>query len=462
METLDRWISRQLFRLRFGQFLERAAEWWAGFFFVLGGAILISKLLLPGTWPHTLWLGLGIVPVTLIAWRLSMRGKFTTLEAAAVLDSRLRTGGLLMSVVETRDADWRSRLPQDDFAWRGALSRVWPVRMARYVVFPLVFVAAALSVPLRKVQSEPTPPPIRQRVTAQLEEMLDLVEKANALDEKEKQKFEEEIRKLADDARSAPLTREKWETADSLRQKLQTRLDASAATLSKASSAAAALAKAAESNRKPSADQSEALEKDVLEALRKMAKEKPAPFSGAASNPKLQNDLKRLAKQNKLQLPKDPEEQKKLLNELKEYLDKEWDKVNEACKKCQGGKPGEAGQKPGEGVTFREGNDGSEQQQRQMAAGGVSKGGDPTDLSYGDESDVRKKKFKEVVLPPGFLDKPSNQVFKVTSAAPTDRPAESATRGEARQIDAATGRETWDRQRHPRHREMIKKWFETK
>lgn len=82
-------------------------------------------------------------------------------------------------------------------------------------------------------------------------------------------------------------------------------------------------------------------------------------------------------------------------------------------------------------------------------------------MTWGDESDQNNAKFKEVLLPPGILDQPRDDVIGVTRSEPEVEPAESAPRAPRRLIDPASGAETWKRKVSPRHREIVKKYFDS-
>jgi len=82
-------------------------------------------------------------------------------------------------------------------------------------------------------------------------------------------------------------------------------------------------------------------------------------------------------------------------------------------------------------------------------------------MSWGDEADKQGVKFKETVLPPGFQEDPKEEVRGVSLAPPETDPAASAPRGAVRRIDAASGRETWDRRLRPRHREVVRQYFDS-
>ena len=338
MTAADRWIERYLKRLAFGLFLQRFAVWFAGFLFVFGSAVLVVKLLVPAFWPHVLWLALASIPVTFVVWLLTRCNRFTRSESVALLDQKLDAGGLLMTLSETPDNGWAARLPQVESIWRESIPKVRPVRFAGYLVLPLVFAVGTCLVPLRKANPEPI---IRNtagtRAAEQLEEMLDLLQEADVLEEEEQQQLREQIEKLAKETKQTPLTHEKWETVDALRERLRMRLDTASLTVSKAQNAAMTLAKAAMADARPlSLERIAQLEKHILEALQKLARD------GALSRaePGLRQEFEQLVKNGQFKLPKDAAARQKLLDELQDFLDKESDKLSECRKQCDDSKDG--------------------------------------------------------------------------------------------------------------------------
>lgn len=476
MSARDRWIERHLRRLHLGQFLQRAGELLAGFLLAFGTAVLLVKLLVPGLWPHVLWLGLGAVPVLVAALWQSRRGQFTRTESVALLDRTLAAGGLLMTLTETADGEWESHLPQMDRLWRDSLPRVRPKRFASYVALPLLFAAGVCFVPLRQSAATPVQPrTVAQQATQQLEEMLKLVEEANVLEEEQQQELREEIAKLAEETKHTPLTHEKWETVDALEQKMRLKLQESAMVADKASAAALTLAMAENGEVSLSAARVEQLEQELLEALQQM--QKSGSLSGAS--PSLQAQLQKLMQNGQFkQLSESGAERQQMLDELKELLDREQKKLSEARKKCNGGKCPNCGKESCEGEGQCEGDGQCRQcggpcQGGQCASclgdgpdgdgnpgrGGVNRGRGDAAMSWGDESDRQGVKFKETVLPPGFKDAPKEDVQGVTLNAPEVNPAASAPRAAGRETDAATGKETWNRKLRPRHREVVREFF---
>ena len=158
------------------------------------------------------------------------------------------------------------------------------------------------------------------------------------LEEEEAQELREEIKKLVEETKQTPLTHEKWETVDALEAMMRMRADATDAKLSNAQDSVAALQRASKSDAQMLSQESiEQLSKDIKAAIEKLAK------SGAFNNlsPELREQLQKLMKNGQFDLPDDPAERQKLLDELGDFLDKESDKLSRLHEKCENcGKPG--------------------------------------------------------------------------------------------------------------------------
>jgi len=466
------WIARCWKRLRFGQFLTSAADWLAVYLFVLGSAVLITKLAAPEFWPNVLWLVSGAGPVAFAAWWISGRELFSRTESVALLDNRLEAGGLLMTLCEAPDELWEERLPQLETLWKTSLPQYRPVRFARQMAGPFVFVLAACLVPLREVEAAPTlKNTAGEQATSQLQELLTELEKSDVLEEEEKQELEDEIARLVEETKDTPLTHEKWETVDALQERMRMRVETTAAELVTAQQSLAALKNAVDGDfAKLSIESMDMLSKDVLEMMQKMADK------GAFDNvpKKLKDQLQRLMKNSgsngKFQLPKDPKELSELLDSLDGFLQNESKKLSELRSKCKGGNckgcPGcEAGCEcsgPGDVVCTCPNcpNSGGQCAGGAAGSGGISRGRGDADLTWGDKSTLENTKFKESVLPPGMLDKPRDEVVGITIAAPETDVAGSAPRSAARAATAASGDETWKGTVRPRHRSVVKRYFD--
>lgn len=447
MSKMDQWVVRTLRRLHFGQFLQTAAEWLAAFLLVFGGAVLVVKLLTPRAWPHVLWVAAASVPVAFAAWLSSRRHRFSRSESVALLDRRLQTGGLLLTLSEQPEEVWLERLPQVEAAWRESLPKVRPVRFAKALVAPLAFAIAACFVPLRKLPAEPIQTNLVGRTASQqLEETLAALEEAQVLEPEEQRKLKQEIEKLAEEAREQPLTHEKWETVDALRERLKLRFDTADLLATKGRDAVNALKQAMkDGDIKVSQDEQNSLEEEAIETLRKIQKRGPMEGKNARKTGSGGKGLERLMKNGRFS--SDPREREEELEDLEDFLKEESEKLGKCRGKCQGNN-GEDGD--GDGETDEPGN------------GGVSRGRGDAKLTYGDESTEDGTKFKEVALPPGFLDQPGQDVTQVSPAAPDETPAASAPRSGKRQIDAASGNETVNRNLRPRHKSVVKQYFDGK
>ena len=471
MSHRDRWIYRHLRRLHLGQFLQRAAEWLGGFLFIFGTAVLLTKVLFPGLWPHVLWIAVGAVPAAVVAWILSRRGRFNRQESVAMLDRSLGAGGLLMTLSESPHAEWESRLPQVERLWRDSLPRIRPGRFAGYVGLPLLFAVGVCFLPVREITANPVEPKtVARQAAEELQQMLELLEETDVLDEEQKQELEEEIARLTEEADESPLTSERWETVDALEQRMRLKLEESAALAENAAASAALLAEAATGNLDQlSAERLEQLEQDLLETLQNMRE--TGALNGAPQS--LRDQLERLSKNGRFQnLPRDAAARSDMLNSLQQFLEQEQRKLAEARSKCQGACEGEGkcsrcggacngglcgnclGERNGQGSSSIDG-DGS------PGRGGINRGRGDADLTWGDESDEQGSKFKETVLPPGFQEDPKDEVRGVSLAPPDEEPADSAPRTVERDIEPASGRETWDRRLRPRHRDVVRKFFDS-
>ncbi len=468
MTARDRWIDRHLRRLHLGQFLQRAVEWVAVYLFFFGTTVLVVKLMVPALWPHVLWVASGAVPVTVMAWWWSRTGRFTRVESVALLDHSLGAGGLLMTLTESPHREWEARLPQVERRWRESLPRIRPQRVVGPLALPLVFAVGACFVPLREIVANTTVKSTAgQQATGQLNDLLEMLEEANVLEEQEQQTLREAIEKLAEETERSPLTHEKWETVDAMEQRMRMQLEDASVDMAQAAGAAAILAKAAAGDgMKLSAERLAELEQDVLETLQKMSKN----GSLSAGSSALSSDLQRLIKNGKLRLPPDGEAREQLFSELQDFLDQESEKLSELRKQCKGScsKCGskscdgecEGGQCASCGKEC-EGELCSSCSGSRPGRGGVTRGRGDAEMTWGDESDETGVQFKETVLPPGLQDDPKDEVLGITRSAPEVDPATGVSRAAARSIDPTAGREAWSRKLRPRHRGVVRKFFDT-
>ncbi|MBA3313047.1 MAG: hypothetical protein M3552_01305 [Planctomycetota bacterium] len=456
MPESDRFIGRLRRRLLLGDLLHVSAGWLAGFLIVFGSAVLAAKLFGPQFWPGVLWLGLLTIPMfAALAWRTSRRAP-SDRETIALLDKRLGAGGLFMTLAERPDALWQQRLPGKE-AWSAVLPRFRPTRFLKAIAVPALFAIGAGFIPAREV------PPPGPRVTVgssaaqELAEAFELLEKADALDEETKESLKQELDQLAQDAEEKPLTHEKWETVDALRERLQSGLDVAELTVSKGRNAAASLAAGLTGGEALSLERTEQLSQDLAEALETLRKNGALKSSTSEEFSRLPSELQQLLKSGQFKLPSDPAERQQALSNLQKLLESEAKRLAEARSKCQNCLAGQCrdGQCFGKGP----GQNSPIARSEIPGKGGITRGRGDAEMSYGDESDEQAAKFKETVLPPGFLDRPSDSPVGVSASAPTVEPEAPSSRNAARETGSATGKATWDRPLRPRHREVVRGYF---
>jgi hypothetical protein len=445
MNRFEGWVARHRRRLSLGVVLGTLADALAVFLLAFGTAVLVVKLARPGWWPHVLWLGLAVLPVAAWAWRRGLRLGYSRSEAVAHLDQRVEAGGLLMTLAESFDERWAGRLPALE---RSSLPRLRPVRAVKRLALPLLFALGSVFVPLREARTATIRPNIVGTTVAEaLTETLEILKQNEVLEAKEAEELKQAIQKFAQEAKDAPLTHESWEVVDALRDKMKVRAQDSFMAATQARDAVGTLsADALKDGALLSAERREQLQQDAFESLRKMSK--AGKFSKAS--PELQKKLRELMKEGKLALPQDPAERERFLTDLKAYLDAEAMRLAEAR--------GETGDSD-EDDEFNDeaGPDGDGDPGR----GGVNRGRGDAKLTWGDESEADGIKFKESVLPPGTPDQPNKEVISQSAATPEVNPAAKAPRAALRAAEATTGQETWNRTLRPRHRAVVRKYFDS-
>ena len=451
-QSFERWVETHRRRLQVGVFLTTAAEWLAVFLFVFGAVVLAVKLFLPAGWPYVLWAGLGAIPIAWGAWLKAEQARFSYTETVAILDERLEAGGLLMTLSEDPDETWQTELNRRIPNWQSPLLHVWPKRFAKYLYIPLGFAIAAANVPLREASSEELPPDtLAEKTLERLQEGVDWLEEANVLTEEEVQELNEEIEKLTEETEQSSLTHERWEAIDSLRRELGQELEAAERSVAKGWQATMALAREnGPGGEMLSLERSEQLQKDMLETLRKLDERGALSQSPEA----LREQLRRLLKDN--QLPKRDgldggQQREQLLSELDEFLKEQAKKLNECRGRCAGSKLCDgSGQCEGLGNPI----DGET-----PGRGGASRGRADAELTWGDESDESRAKFKSVLLPPGFDDEQNLQSIGETAAEPDVDVTGTSERGTQRKFESATGRESRGQSLRPRHRQVVRQYF---
>ncbi len=471
MNPFEQWITRLRRRLSLGVFLTAFTDAQALFLLVLGSSVLLVKLARPGLWPGVLCLAALVLPLSAWAWWTSRQRSFSRSQAIALLDSKTGVNGLLMTLCETTGPQssspqsnspqsnghvtdvtgWSEHLAAQNPDWRTGLPRLRPVRAARRLWLPVLFVVGCCFVPLREARTESLRTNfVGTQAAESLAQTLQVLRENEVLEQKESENLQQAIDKLAAETKSTPLTHESWEVVDSLRETMRVRAEESLMAASKAQDALDRLGEDAKQNASSlSAERRDQLEQEVAESLRKLSKS--GRFSKAS--PELQKKLQQLMKDNHLSLPKDAKEREKMLSDLKKFLKDESKKLAKAR------------HKEGDPEDDQEGDDSdSDKEDRDFKAGrgGATRGGGAAKLTWGDEAELNGAKFKEIILPPGTPDQPDKEIISQSASAPEVEPASSAPRTAGRTAGAESGRQTWNRTLSPRHRAAVRHYFDTR
>lgn len=452
MPLPDPVIARLKRRWFVGEVLREAANWLSALLLLLGAVVLGVKLFVPRFWPDVLWLAWLALPLTgIVVWRAARRMPDDR-ELIALLDRWLNAGGLLMTLSERSDATWRQRLSTVTRDQR-ALPRLRPVRFAKAVAVPAVFAIGAGFVPPRE---PPTPVPAftaGRDAARELADSFELLEQVDALDRETRDELRREVQQLETATRDAPLTHEAWETVDALRERLRAGLEATQLSIARGQSSAAALATASAGDEALTVERTEQLTTELREALETLHRNGMFDRHGGQPANELSSELQSLFKTGELSLPADAEAREQMLNELQTLLESEAKRLAETRSQSQQWLGGDGS---GEALANRE----ATTVRGQPGRGGVSRGPGEAELNFGDESDEQAVKFKAAVLPPGFLDRPGDTVQGVTASAPSVEPTDGAPRNAPHDAAPATGRTTWDRPLRPRHREIVREYFQ--
>ena len=256
-----------------------------------------------------------------------------------------------MTLSETPDSSWSERLPVAEAAWKQCLPQVRPRRFTRQLLVPVVFLVVACAVPWRTVvPGTVLRDTVGQRETEELVKLLEELKEVGVLEEEEQEQLEEAIEQLAADTRREPLTHEKWETVDTLRERMQMRLDSASLSVQKALESIQAIEEMEfDENGVPLDDKhAEQLRQDIEEALKKLTQGKslgdlPQSLKELAQRLKRQQEGQKSGgtegQGRQFQLPRDAAQRQQALQELQEFLEQESQRLQELRQLAQR-KPG--------------------------------------------------------------------------------------------------------------------------
>ncbi len=446
MDQRTIWLARLQRRLRWGLFMKWAVKYLAIGLFVCGTVVLLLKLVSPGTWPHSLWILLINIPLLLRAWTVSYQEVYSHQDAIAMLDSKIGAGGLLMSLDELPDAVWTGQLETQEEKWRQAIPRMRWQRALKTQLAPVAFLLAACFIPERTLaEITMQRPQVAQQEIQKLEDALSQLEAQQWITQEEQEELREEVRKLADETRRQNLTHETWENVDTIKQRMQQVIGSQRMQMSKAAGALATLQDAIDSGKTLSAERQAEIEAQLEDILKQKG------LTNAISKEVLER-LKQNLKDGQFNAAQSQQDLQQAMEEFRDFMEQQGIELDRALE-------GMEGVPRFDGEFDWEGGEGEGESAGEPGAGGLGRGRGDADMGWGEESDKQGIKFKDTLLPEGVAD-PNDDVIRITLTEPDAEPVAPEGRSAPRQATDATGNNAWKRNLRPRHREIIRKYFD--
>jgi hypothetical protein len=205
------------FRMRLWKWLwtRSVVTWTAGWCFVWGTGVLVTRATAGGNgaWLQLGWL--GVAAIAIVAGVLAKRRLPTHASVRAMLDAQSHAGGLLMAGQEVELGAWATRVKSPELpgiTWQGR----------RAVLIGLVgagFVLASFLVPSRLIAITPARPMDISDVIALQDQQIDALEEAELLDEAEASELEDALEQIESDADGSDPVKT-WEAIDHMSQAL--------------------------------------------------------------------------------------------------------------------------------------------------------------------------------------------------------------------------------------------------
>ncbi len=430
--NVDRAVDRARLLFNTGLVLDAGAWGLAGWMCAMGVVIIAVKVAGVLTWIQPWNVLVTSLPVLVVAGAAALRRRYHRSEVAAWLDLKGECGGTVI-------AGTGSTAPRVSPAVR-------PLPLLRRLVLPAVLLAASLVVPWipRNVDAVSTVA-IEHRARV-VDERIERAKKLDILDEKETMELRESLKKAQANAAASPEAA--VEALDQVQKKLSEKLLAAAGRRREALEAAHDL------HARKGGDPGEALEKatqnmpsrhdlppELREALEKMRQQGGPDGAAGQMDPGALEELgKMLENAHALEL-------QNIAKASDLLADAEAKGLLEALT-GDGGCKGDGD--PGSGAAS--GNN--------PGQGGITRGPGDAPLSFGDESDGSKVKFKPVPLKPGKKIMPGAMAGSKTVVGGTTPPEEFQPGGRVDVEMAAEGGSTAGPALGPYHSEVVSKYFE--
>ena len=475
MKHIDYWLKRNRRRITFGRFLSRATDSLAAFLFVFGAMVLGVRMILPAWWPTIGWFALLEIPMLLAAFWYAMIVRPKPYEAAAVLDERLGTGGLLMSIHETDNVEWMAMIDKSPRQWADALAPLPWLKFGKAIVVPALFALTACTIPGR-VNS--APPVLRNSVarnaTGELQNLLEKLSSSKLTDSSRTAQMMELVQQLVAESETQPLTNEKWAVIDSVRDAMRMELDSSANSAGNALSLLQSLqtqlgasgfdpsqlekiANGDFSSGMPTAEVTQLLSNldpqqtsqlmTTLSSLTKMLTQNET--ANGSLPPEVREMLQEVMSDGELQLPGDIMSQLSLLNKMGGFLQQENDLLSDVRNQLMSGDA--SWSQLGGALVSQLVNSKPDD-----SATGTNPITEALQSVFGNESDEQQNQFDEVTVT--APERQRNEPI-VSPQIPDAGPEVATKRNTARDFSNSEGDERWSRRFRPRHRQVVERYF---
>ncbi|MCA9072187.1 MAG: hypothetical protein KDA84_24845, partial [Planctomycetaceae bacterium] len=252
------------------------------------------------------------------------------------------------------------------------------------------------------------------------------------------------------------LTSEEWETRDFLRQQFDEKLSREETQLADAGQKVASLAKLLEGNEDKIVEllpKNQADWDKVAKVMKDLSDRGALPELPESMGPQMQ----KLIQQGTLKLAEDPKLRGQVLSQVQQLLKNRSLKVQDVRSQFDNVFAQSMRRNTARNQMKPADPSGTEPSESSTALGTGGK------LKWGDVSKEIQAKFKQVVLPPGFLDDPTNKIADVTPSNRTPRslpPSENVSPDLPTEFEPATGGEVRTRELPPRYRSIVKKYFQ--
>lgn len=450
MLSPDRWIRASRRRLLGQELVLEILGPLAAVVWSWAGLLLAAKLWWPVAVPVALWAGALLVPAASI-WRFTQRRPTVSRSDAAVwLDHELEAGGLIVALEEAPDERWAALLPQSHQRWRESLPRGPWSRVLQSLAWPALFLTGTMMIPARQpVSAAVVETTLGQETARKLADMAGALDSLPLFDPAEKAQLKSEIAALSEEVKRAPLTHEKWETVDALRQRLKFRVDQAGSELGQAGQILSLLTAAMDAGGGPiPADQQRQLEQQALGVVQKFAT--PENLSRLQSLVE-QPAVREMLQQGVTSLPSDPAQRQELLQGLQQAVSGEARELQSLQNLLPMGDASKSLAAAAMGGAISSLLGGSPL----PTFPGMSTSKVPAKPLFGDADLPRAERFR----PQPSTARPATDSGAGRPPTPSPQPGPPPARPGQVVAGASPTGEAWTRQISPRHRAAVKRYF---